>query len=600
MENKCTDMRDTRFVLYEQLGIEGLCSSERFQDHSRETFDMILDTAEKLALHEFAPVNMEGDSIGCVWENGIVKAPAVFRAPFQKYCEGGWMSLPDAYAFGGQNAPVVMNFACYTLFYAANASLSIYMGLSHSAGKLIEIYGTDVQKEKYMQPLYEGRYSGTMVLTEPQAGSDVGATRAKAVKNSDGTYSIVGNKIFISSGEHDLTENIVHLVLARIEGAPEGTKGLSCFIVPKYRINADGTTGEGNDISCSGIEHKMGIHGSATCVLNFGDNGACRGELLGPEHKGIVVMFHMMNEQRVLVGLQGLALASTAYLHALDFARERKQGNQFGSKSFEQVPIITHPDVRRNLLWMKAYTEGLRALILYTVSCMDRESISLDEAEKRKWQQIMGLLTPISKAYTTDKAFEVCALAMQVLGGYGYTKEYKVEQFARDCKITSIYEGTNGIQAIDLFGRKIRMANGAALAAVLAEMKAAVKEAAETAELASYAEAVGKSVAALEEISKFLLERCAGDDAYLATSWATPYLEIFGDIALGWMFIWQAKKACDNKATNGADAQFYDSKINTATFYISSLLPRVYGKIEAIKQYDRSFLAMGESIFVPA
>jgi hypothetical protein len=510
------------------------------------------------------------------------------------------MSLPDAYDFGGQNAPVVMNFACYTLFYAANASLSIYMGLSHSAGKLIEIFGTDAQKKKYMQPLYEGRYGGTMVLTEPQAGSDVGATRAKAVKNPDGTYSIVGGKIFISSGEHDLTENIVHLVLARVEGAAEGTKGLSCFIIPKHRVNDDGTIGEGNDVSCGGVEHKMGIRGSATCVLNFGDNGACRGELLGPEHKGIVVMFHMMNEQRILVGLQSLALASTGYLHALDFARERKQGSQFGTRNPEQVPIITHPDVRRNLLWMKAYTEGLRALILYAVYGMDRESVSIDEAEKKKWQQIVGLLTPISKAYTTDRAFEVCTTAIQVLGGYGYTKEYKVEQFARDCKITSIYEGTNGIQALDLFGRKIRMENGAALAAVLAEMKAAVAEAIGVGELAPYAEEVGKSICALEDISKFLIERCAGDDAYLTSSWATPYLEIFGDIALGWMFIWQAKKACDNKAANSADAPFYDSKINTAKFYISSLLPRVYGKIEAIKRYDRSFLAMGEAIFVPS
>jgi alkylation response protein AidB-like acyl-CoA dehydrogenase len=600
MENKCVDLRDTRFVLSEQLGIEDLCATEKFQDHSKDTFDMILDTAEKLALNEFAPVNSKGDEVGCVWENGAVRAPASFHAPFQKYCEGGWMSLPDAYAFGGQNAPVVMNFACYTLFYAANTSLSIYMGLTHSAGKLIEIYGTEAQKKKYMQPLYEGRYSGTMVLTEPQAGSDVGATRAKAVKNPDGTYSIVGGKIFISSGEHDLTENIVHLVLARVEGAPEGTKGLSCFIIPKYRVNDDGTKGESNDVTCSGIEHKMGIRGSATCVLNFGDNGACQGELLGPEQKGIVVMFHMMNEQRVLVGLQGLALATTAYLHALDFARERKQGNKFGSKNFEQVPIITHPDVRRNLLWMKSYTEGLKALILYTVYCMDRESVSIDEAEKRKWQHIVGLLMPICKAYATDKAFEVCTTAIQVFGGYGYTKEYKVEQFARDCKITSIYEGTNGIQAIDLFGRKIRMENGAALQTVIAEMKAAIAEAIGVGELALYAEEVGKSVCALEEISKFLLEKCSGDDAYLTSSWATPYLEIFGDIALGWMSIWQAKKACDNRAARSEDAQFYDSKINTAKFYISSLLPRVYGKIEAIKRYDRSFLAMGESIFVPS
>jgi len=600
MENKYADLRDIRFVLYEQLGIENLCAAEKFQDHSRETFDMIIDTAEKLAVNEFAPVNHDGDEVGCVWEDGHVKVPASFHAPFLKYCEGGWMSLSEDYDFGGQNAPVVMNFASYLLFYAANTALAIYMGLTHSAGKLIEIYGTDEQKKSYMQPLYEGRYGGTMVLTEPQAGSDVGATRAKAVKNPDGTYSIVGGKIFISSGEHDLTENIVHLLLARTEGAPEGTKGLSCFIVPKYRVNDDGTLGEPNDISCGGVEHKMGIRGSSTAVLNFGDNGACQGELLGPEQKGIVVMFHMMNEQRVLVGLQALALASTAYLHALDFARERKQGNQFGTKNFEQIPIITHPDVRRNLLWMKAYTEGLRALILYTVYCMDRESISTDEEEKRKWQHIVGLLTPVSKAYATDKGFEVCTSAIQVHGGYGYTTEYNVEQFARDCKITSIYEGTNGIQALDLFGRKIRMDNGAALQAVISEMRAAVGEAAGVSELAPYAEAVGNAIAALEDVSQFLLEKASGDDAYLAYSWATSYLELFGDIALGWMFIWQAKKACDNKATQREDEQFYASKINTAQFYIGSLLPRVYGKIEAIKHYDRSFLSMGESIFVPS
>lgn len=600
MENKYADVRDIRFILYEQLGIENLCAAGRFQDHSRETFDMIIDTAEKLAVNEFAPVNQDGDEVGCVWEDGNVKVPPSFHAPFQKYCEGGWMSLPDAYEFGGQNAPVVMNFASYFLFYAANASLAIYMGLTHSAGKLIEIYGTDEQKKKYMQPLYEGRYAGTMVLTEPQAGSDVGATRAKAVKNPDGTYSIVGGKIFISSGEHDLTENIIHLVLARTEGAPAGTKGLSCFIVPKYKVNDDGTVGEHNDVSCSGIEHKMGIHGSSTSVLNFGDNGACQGELLGSEQKGIVVMFHMMNEQRILVGLQALALASAAYLHALDFARERRQGSQFGTRDPEQVPIITHPDVRRNLLWMKAYTEGLRALIFYTVSCIDRESVSDDEAERRKWGHIVGLLTPIAKAYATDKGFEVCTLAIQVFGGYGYTTEYKVEQFARDCKITSIYEGTNGIQALDLFGRKIRMEDGAALQAVISEMKNAVGEAAGVSELAPYAEAVGNAISALEDVSQFLLERAGGDDAYLAYSWATPYLEIFGDIALGWMFIWQAKQAYDNKAAQSEDEQFYASKINTAQFYIASLLPRVYGKIEAIKHFDRAFVNMGESIFVPS
>ena len=599
MENKLTDLRDTRFVLYEQLGIESLCETKRYEDHSKETFEMIIDTAEKLAINEFAPVNSEGDEVGCVFDEGVVKCPEVFRSPFKKYCEGGWMSLPDVYDVGGQNAPISVYFACHELFYAASHALTVYMGLTHSAAKVIELYGTDEQKNKYMLPLYEGRYSGTMDLTETQAGSDVGAARTKAIKNPDGTYSIVGGKIFISSGENDLTENIIHVVLARIEGDPEGTRGLSCFIVPKYRINDDGSLGEPNDLTCAGVEHKMGIHGSPTSVLNFGDNGMCRGELLGPEKKGIVVMFRMMNEQRVLVGLQGQSLGSTAYLHALDFARERKQGNKFGSKDFTPVPIITHPDVRRNLLWMKSYTEGMRSLILYTTFCMDMESASTDEDDKNKWQNLVELLTPIAKALPTDKGFDVCTRAIQVHGGYGYCTEYKVEQFARDCKITSIYEGTNAIQALDLFGRKIKMKKGAALEAVLAEMKAAVEQASKVSELAPYAESVGKSIAALEEITQFILEKASGEDAYLAYSWATPYLEIFGDIVLAWMFIWQARKAHENEAdSSGDDKQFYASKINTAKFYIGSVLPTVYGKMNAIKEFDQSFMQMEESIFV--
>lgn len=598
MENKVVDLRDTRFVLYEQLGIEELCMTDRFADHSRETFEMIIDTAEKLAVNEFAPVNSEGDETGCVFEQGIVKCPEAYRAPFQKYCEGGWMSLPDAYDIGGQNAPIAIYFACHELFYAANHALTVYMGLTHSAAKVIELYGTDAQKKKYMQPLYEGRYSGTMDLTETQAGSDVGAARTKAVRNPDGTYSIVGGKIFISSGENNLTENIVHIVLARIEGHPEGTRGLSCFIVPKYRVNDDGTLGGLNDLTCAGVEHKMGIHGSPTSVLNFGDNGMCKGELLGPEQKGIVVMFRMMNEQRVLVGLQGQSLGSTAYLHALDFARERRQGGRFGSKDLTPAPIITHPDVRRNLLWMKSYTEGMRALILYTTFCMDRESAAVDEAEKKKWQNIVELLTPIAKAFPTDKGFDVCTRAIQVHGGYGFCKEYKVEQFARDCKITAIYEGTNGIQAIDLFGRKIRMNGGAAYDTVLSEMKAATEAASKVAELAAYAEAVDKAIAALEDATRFILEKASGEDAYLAYSWATPYLEIFGDVVLGWMFIWQALKA-HGKLAEGGDRQFYAGKITTAKFYIGSLLPAVYGKTGALKEFDRSFLEMGEEVFIP-
>ena len=428
MGNQLTDLRDTRFVLYEQLNADELCQAERFLNHSKETFEMIITAAEKLAVNEFAPVNSAGDKIGCQWQDGKVTVPEPFQAPFKKFCEGGWMNMQEDESVGGQNVPFCLHYACNAMFFAANHSLAGYMGLTHSAAKVIEIFGTEEQKNKYMIPLYEGRYAGVMDLTESQAGSDVGAVRTRAVRNPDGTYSITGAKIFITGGEQNLTENIIHILLARIEGDPEGTKGLSCFVLPKIRIAADGTPGESNDIHCSGIEHKMGMKGSATAVLNFGDNGHCIAELLGPERKGIQVMFHMMNEQRILVGMQGMAQAGTAYLHALNFAKERKQGAAFGTRSAEQTAIIGHPDVKRNLLWMKAYTEGMRALIFYTMYCMDWETVTLNKDEKQKWHDLVEILTPVCKAYCSDKGFETCVKAIQIHGGYGYCHEYKVEQ----------------------------------------------------------------------------------------------------------------------------------------------------------------------------
>lgn len=597
MGNKLTDLRDVVFILYEQLKIDELCRSEQFREHSRETFDMIIKEAERLAVNDFAPVNREGDRVGCIWKDGKVRVPEAFHSPFRKYCEGGWISMPEDCSVGGQNVPMSVYFACNEVFFAANHSLAGYMGLTHSAAKVIEVYGTEEQKRKYMQPLYDGRYAGTMVLTENQAGSDVGAVNTKAIRNPDGTYSIVGGKIFITGGEHDLTENIIHIVLARIEGHPRGTQGLSCFIVPKAEVHKDGSTGEYNDVTCTGIEHKMGMNGSATCVLSFGDNGKCKGELLGPPQKGINVMFHMMNEQRLLVGLQGLAQASTAYLHALEFAKERKQGSKFGSKSIEQVPILDHPDVRRQLLWMKSYTEGMRALVLFVAYCMDMVATSNNEVEKRKWQDRVDVLTPVCKAYCTDRGFEVCVRSIQVHGGYGYSQEYPVEQFARDCKVTSIYEGTNGIQALDLFGRKIRMRDGAALEAVISKMNEDAKEALGIKELAPYAGEVSAAISKLQEITMYLLKQASSENAYLAYSWATPYLEIFGDTVLGWLFIWQARAAYINAATNIKDTVVYENKINTAKFYISSLLPLVHGKIDAVRKNDHSFLNMGEAFF---
>ena len=597
MGNKLTDLRDTRFVLYEQLNVEDLCRASRFQDHSKETFEMIITAAEKLAVNDFEPVNGIGDKIGCRWEDGQVTVPEPYRAPFGKFCEGGWMSLPEVYDVGGQQVPLTVHYVCSTMFFAANHTLTGYMGLTHSAAKVIEIYGTGEQKRKYMIPLYEGRYAGVMDLTEAQAGSDVGAVRTKAVKNPDGTYSITGGKIFITGGEQNLTENIIHILLARIEGDPEGTKGLSCFVLPKIRVADDGSLGEGNDIVCSGIEHKMGMKGSATAVLNFGDNGRCIAELLGPGRKGINVMFHMMNEQRILVGMQGMAQAGTAYLHALNFAMERKQGSAFGSRDTKQVAIIGHPDVRRSLLWMKAHAEGMKALILYTMYCMDRESVSIDEAEKSLWQDRVEILTPICKAYCSDKGFETCVKAIQVHGGYGYCHEYKVEQCARDSKITSIYEGTNAIQALDLFGRKVRMKKGAALKSLMEAMNASVEEARGFSELSSYADEVGRAVSALQNLTDYLLAAASSDDAYLAYAWASPYLEIFGDVVLGWILIWQAAIASRNAGHDHNDTAYYGAKIVTAKFYAGSILPAVHGKIEAVYKNDKSLLQMEEALF---
>jgi len=616
MGNKLCDMKDVRFILYEQLKVEELCGFEHYSDHSRETFEMTVNAAEKLAVNDFAPANNLGDKQGCTWDNGKVRVPDGYHKPYEKFCAGGFLCAQESYDVGGQNLPHVVDYVCKQLFFSANQCLAGYYGLTHSAAKVIEIFGTEQQKKKYMLPLYEGRYGGTMCLTEAQAGSDVGAVRTKAQKNADGTYTITGGKIFITGGETDMTENIIHIVLARIEGDPEGTKGLSCFIVPKMRVTDDGSLGEDNDVTCPGIEHKMGQKGSATCVLAFGDNGNCIGELLGGEQNGIVTMFNMMNEQRLLVGLQGLAQGSTAYLHALNFARERKQGLGLGKKGQGQDPIIVHADVRKNLLWMKSYTEGIRALILYAIYCMDRLHTLKDDSETAKWNDILEVLTPICKAYGSDKGFEVCIKAIQVLGGYGYCSEYGVEQFARDAKITSIYEGTNGIQSLDLIGRKINMKKGAAYQAVLSEVNQTIQMAKGIDQLADYAKDMTIYLTMLEDTTKQIKTQSASGEVALTQSWAGAYLEIWGDIMVGWMFLWQAGLACQELETifekaavknekareaiiaSDYKAAFYEGKIITAKYYLGTILPMVTGKFESIMKNDKAFIKMKESYFL--
>lgn len=616
MGNKLIDLKDARFVLYDQLKIADLFAYERFSDHSEETLEMAIKAAEKLAVNDYYPVNSVGDQVGVVYDHGKVSVPKVYHAAYKKFCEAGWMAPSESYEAGGQQLPLAVNFIGQMLFFAANQSLMVYSCLTHSAGKVIEISGTEEQKKKYLEAIWSGRYQGCMDLTEPQAGSDVGAVRTKAIPNDDGTYSIVGNKIFISGGDTDLTENTVHILLARVEGDPEGTKGLSCFIVPKIRVNDDGTLGKSNDVTCTGVEHKTGMKGSATCSLAYGDNNQCIGELLGGRGKGIVTMFHMMNEQRIVVGLEGYSMGSSAYLHALDFARERKQGSAFGQKAGDPVRIIEHPDVRKNLLLMKSYTEGIRALLLYTIHCMDLMDVTLDKAKKQKYSDLVEVLTPICKAHGTEKSFEVCVAAVQVHGGYGYCQDYYVEQLMRDCKITTIYEGTNGIQANDLLGRKIVMRDGAAFQTLISEIQAVIESVQRIEGLSAYADDMEGYVNMLARISERLRLQMAGGNAYLAYSWASQYLNVLGDIVLGWMFLAQAKIASeklnaifaaqgavdklmkDQIAGSDPDAIFFTSKMNTAKFFIGSVLPQVTGKIDAIWKNDDALAKMEDKFFV--
>jgi alkylation response protein AidB-like acyl-CoA dehydrogenase len=584
--------------LYDQLKIEELFAYEKFSDYSRETVELSLDTAEKLAVNDFYSVNAIGDKTGVKYEDGKAIVPPEFHAPYKKFCEGGWMAPSAPYELGGQQMPLMLNLLTQTLFFGANQALMMNPGLTQSAGRTISLFGTDAQKAKYLDPLWTGKFGGCMDLTEPEAGSDVGAARTKAIPNDDGTYKIKGNKIFISQGKSDLTENLIHLVLARVEGDPEGTKGLSCFIVPEIRVNDDGSLGEPNDVVCTGIEHKMGIHGSPTASLSFGDNDNCIGELLGARGSGIITMFAMMNEQRVLVGFEGIAMGSSAYLHALDYARERKQGPAFGQRS-GQVPIIEHPDVRKNLLNSKCYVEGVLSLLLYVAKHLDMQELAADKEERQRYGLIQEILTPIVKSAGTDRGFDACVTAIQVHGGYGFCTEYYVEQLARDCKITSIYEGTNGIQANDLLGRKISMKEGAAFKVLIEEIQKTIDAAKKIDSLTKYAGKLEGFVKQFIEITDILRAQTK-ENGYLAYSWATPYLNVAEDISVAWALLSMAIAADEKLKAGGnsdTDKLFYESKIYTAQYFITSVLPQVSGRIDAIRENDDVFLKLDGSTF---
>jgi hypothetical protein len=596
------DRRDVDFVLHEQLRVETLSEHEKYAEFNKKTIDLIISEARNLALKELLPIQVDGDREGARFENGKVTVPASFHKAWELFKEGEWIALADDPEWGGQGMPATISLAASDYFIGANFAFMIYAGLTHGAGRLIEIFGTDKQKRLFLKKMFTGEWTGTMLLTEPEAGSDVGALTTSAVKNDDGTYSITGNKIFISSGEHDMAENIIHPVLARIEGAPEGTKGISMFLVPKVRVNDDGSLGEPNDVVCTGIEDKMGIHGNTTCSLSLGSKGNCRGTLLGEENKGMRAMFQMMNEARLLVGLQGMACGSSAYMYAVNYARERVQGRHL-LKSFEQdapsVPIIQHPDIRRMLLTMKTYVEGMRSLLYYVANCADRIQVSDKQEDKAKYQGLIDVLIPVAKGYVTDKAFEVCNLGVQVYGGYGYIKEYPMEQLLRDCRITQIYEGTNGIQAMDLLGRKLGMNQGKPIMDLLGEIQAVITEAKLISNLEKPAEKLEAAVNKLGEVALHLGKTAMSPEVMTAFAHAYSFMEVFGDVVFAWLLLWRASIAAQN-LENGArkkDVAFYEGQIKSVEFFAHSILPVSLGKMNVILAADSTAVNISEDAF---
>ncbi len=601
MSQVIADQGDIDFVLYEQLEIEELLKNARFDGFDKESADMIISEGRKLAIKEILPTLAAGDKDGARFENGQVKLPESYRTLYEHFKEGGWIAMTPDPEFGGQGMPSSIAQAVWEYQLGANYQATLLAIGSLGAGEIIESFGTEEQKDMYVEKLYSGEWGGTMAMTEPEAGSDVGALTTTAVKNQDGTYSISGNKIFITNAEHDLTENIIHPVLARIEGAPKGAKGISLFVVPKVWVNEDGTMGEPNDVVCTGIEEKMGMHASPTCSLTLGGNGNCRGLLLGEEHKGMRVMFHLMNAARLLVGTIGHSSGSAAYLHALNYAKERMQGRDL-EKAFDpeapQVPIIQHPDIRRMLLWMKAHVEGMRSLLFFGAMCIDRENSADSEQEKAYHRNLLDLLTPVIKAYCTDRGFQICSEALQVFGGYGYTKDFPVEQLLRDVRIASIYEGTNGIQAMDLLARKIGMNDGEVFKTFLGEIEKIIARARETG-MPALADQLEKAKVRLEETALHLGQTASSGEFKAAFSFATPFQEAMGDVIMGWMLLWRAvvaREALTNDPNN-IKADFYEGQLKTAEYFIQAILPTTMGKMDAIENCTKAVVNIPEESF---
>jgi len=599
---KFVSERNIKFLLYEVFDLESLTKYEYYSEHNRKMFGMVLKAAVKLGKDLLFPIFEEMDRHQPELVNGEVKVHSSVKTIMKEFGEGGWIASRVPFDQDGEQLPNMVADICEFIFAAANYSANAYPSLTFGASHLIESFGSKELYDRYVPKMRSGEWQGTMALTEPEAGSDLGALTTSAAKNEDGTYSISGNKIFISSGEHDLAENIIHPVLARIEGAPEGTAGISLFIVPKIWVNEDGSLGEPNDVVCTGVEEKMGIHGNATCSMSLGSKGKCRGMLLGEENKGMRNMFLMMNEARLLVGIQAFACASAAYMYAINYARQRVQGRHLLNmmdKSAPSVPIIQHPDVRRMLLTMKVYVEGMRSLLYYVGMCDDRIDVAENEEEKIKFKGIIDLLIPLAKGYVSDRAFDVCNLGVQVYGGYGYIKEYPMEQLLRDCRITPIYEGTNGIQAMDLLGRKLGLNKGKPIMDLMGEIQITIAAARKHAKIEASAGKVEAALNKLGEVALHLGKMAMSAKVMTAFAHAYPFMEVCGDVVMSWLLLWRATIAAE-KLESGAkkkDTAFYEGQLKSAEFFVHCVLPVTLGKMDAILATNSAVVDIAEDSF---
>ena len=587
-------LRDMRFVLHEFLGAEAIHTLPGCEEVTPDLVAAVLEEAGKISEEVLFPLNRSGDEEGCAFDNGAVTTPTGFKEAYATFVEGGWPSLACDPEYGGQGLPQTLGAMVAEMVSAANLSFGMYPGLTHGAYLAVERFGGDALKETYLPKLAEGTWTGTMCLTEPQCGTDLGLVRTRAVPRDDGSYAITGTKIFITAGDHDLAENIVHLVLARTPDAPAGTKGISLFLVPKFRPAVDGSPGEANGVTCGSIEHKMGIAASSTCAINFDD---AIGHLVGEENKGMRAMFTMMNAARLFVGIQGLGLAEAAYQGAVEYARERLQGRSLsGTKHPDKAadPIIVHPDVRRMLLTMRATIEGARGLAAWVAHSLDMAERHPDEGRRREADDLVALLTPIIKAYLTDTAFEAANLGMQVMGGHGYIREHGMEQYVRDARITQIYEGANGIQALDLVGRKLPAHTGRYLRRFFHPVAEFLEAHGTDARMGDFVPPLAKAFGQLQRATAFVAEKGLGD-AEEAGAAATDYLRLFALVALAYVWARMAVVALEKR--DGDHDGFYHAKLATGRFFMQRILPQTGALLATIMAGKKPLMAFPEDAF---